>query len=165
VLQEVQLLVGRGDHEVLPEDFGAVVVPAADIDARTTAERRICEHHAPPVTGVRDQGIPVIDQRIAADRAESVKEQVHRREPGGGRTDVDARDKPGSQVCALGRGEVGRVLRDIRMRGEQESARAAGWVDDPVIDRRLDELHHRLDEGTGGEVLARGRLGVPRAAF
>jgi hypothetical protein len=35
----------------------------------------------------------------------------------------------------------------------------------PVVDRRLDDLDHRLDESPRSEVLAGGRLGVPGAPF
>ena len=89
----------------------------------------------------------LVDERVAGDRPEAVKQQVHRRQPRRGGADVDAGDELGAQVLALWRREAGGISRYICVRGEQESARAAGWVDDSVVDRRLDDVDHRLDQG------------------
>lgn len=69
------------------------------------------------------------------------------------------------KVLALRRGEVRSAARDVSVGSEQEATGAAGRVDDPVRDRRLDDLDHRVNEGLRGKVLARSRLGIVGASL
>ena len=139
VLQEVELLVGRRDDEVLALDL-AVLAHLASVGAdhrqrRLAAERRVRQHHGPALAGVGDQGVLDVDERVAVRRPDAVEQQVHRRQPRGAVDELEAGDELVAQVLALGRRQARGVAGGVLVGGEQEAAGAAGRVDDGVSRR------------------------------
>ena len=69
------------------------------------------------------------------------------------------------QVALLVAGEVGVVLRQVLVRGEQKAAGAAGRIADHLARPARDAIHHRLNERARREVLAGAGLDVLRVAL
>ena len=92
------------------------------------------------------QRVAYIDQRTAIGLADAVKQHVHRRQPGRAVDQLDPADATaGEPVALLGRQVAAVMTLDVVMRGEQETARAAGRVADRVVRAGLDAVDHRGD--------------------
>ena len=138
VLDEVELLVARGDDEVLPLDLAgprATSRPSAPTivsdDLRPNGGLDSTTEHRAPGSAIRasltsmsdsPSGVPMpcSSRFIAASRAVPS-------------TSSYPVDEAVAQVVALGRGQVSARAGRVLVRDEQEAAGAAGRVDDRVV--------------------------------
>jgi hypothetical protein len=69
------------------------------------------------------------------------------------------------EVALLVAGEVGVVLREVLVRGEEKAAGAAARIADQLAGLGRDAVHHRLDQRARREVLAGAALDVVGVAL
>ena len=165
---KVQLLVAGGGPEVvaLHDVFlgGGLAVFAHDHRAALLAEGRIGQHHVEALAGVGGQRVGHT-HRHALLGADAMKHQVHRAHARRALHQLPAAEGAVFQLALLVAGEVGEVVRQVLMRGEQKAAGAAGRVADHLARPGRDAIHHRLNERARREVLAGTGLDVLRVAL
>jgi len=88
-----------------------------------------------------------------------VEEEVHRAKSRGVVDDLASRECLIAEEALLIAVEVV-VGGDVVVRGQKEATGAAAGVGDPLARPRLHHVDHRLDQRSGGEVLAGAGLGV-----
>jgi len=167
MLEEVELLVGRGRPEVVAlVGEGLLLTLALFVDYREAGllpERRIREHQVVPIVGLAHKGVFHDHRRVFLlgnlAGADAVEVQVHGAEPGGIVDDLPALERVFAERLLLVAGEVV-VLCDVVLGGEEEAAGPDGGVGDRLGRLRVDGLHRCLDERARGEVLSSTALRV-----
>ncbi len=151
VLDEVELLVGGRDPEVLPV-VGDVIPSGAPVigdhgDGRFLAERRIRQDHARVQPGRPGKRVGHLDRGRPVRLADAVQQHVHRGEPGRAVDEFGAGDGGAPERPALLGGEFGSVMRLNALIGrEEEAAGAARRVVHGVGRPRLQAVDHRCDQ-------------------
>lgn len=92
----------------------------------------------------------------------SVQQQIHRAHPRRALHQIPTAESTLLQLALLLAREVRVVLRDVVVRREKKTARAAGRVAHRLAGLGRDRVHHRLDQRARREILARTRLRVLR---
>ncbi len=165
---KVQLLVAGGGPEVvaLHDVFlgGGLAVFAHDHCAALLAEGRIGQHHVEALAGVGGQRVGHT-HRHALLRANAVQHQVHRAHARRALHQLPAAEGAFLQMALLVAGEVGVVVCEVLVRGEQKAAGAAGRIAGHLTRPGRDAVHHRLNERARREVLAGAGLDVLRVAL
>src|SRR5665213_2519031 len=164
VLEEVQLLIGGRHPEVVANYLKSVpgylpVSPNHRV-RRFRAEWWVGEAHRPPPTGVSGQRVLNFDQTLTIWFPDAVQQHVHGGKSRSSVHEFGARYEVISQVFLLVGRQVLGISAGLFVRDQQETAGAARWIHYGVLHRRLDAVHHRLDEFAWCEVLPRTGLNV-----
>ena len=149
VLNKVDLLVGGGNPEVVPDDLQRVLLGSAifahHLHRGLGAERWVGQHDRPAFAGVSGESVFDLDRARAVSSTHAVQQHVHRCQPGRTVNQFDALHEPFSKVCFLVGGEVLGFLAGVLVSGKQEPAGAASRVGDRVINGGFDTVDHRRD--------------------
>jgi hypothetical protein len=112
-----------------------LAVLAHDHRAALLAEGRIGQHHVEALAGVGRQRVGHLDGHALLG-ADAVQHQVHRAHARRGLHQLPAAEGAFLEVALLVAGEVGVVLHQVLVRGEQKAAGAAGRVADRLAGPR-----------------------------
>jgi len=164
VLHEVELLVRRRRPEVVSDDHELLALALAlgvhDRHRRLLAERRVRQHELEAVARVGLERVVDADRAVGLLGADAVQEQIHHAEAGCVVDDLPAVQRVEAEGALLVGIEVGVVLRDPLVRGEQEAARAARGIADRHPRLGTHHLDERADQRPRREVLTGARLDV-----
>lgn len=165
MLEEVELFVGGRRPEVVPL-VGFLFLRnlsfrADNGDAAFLPERGIGEDNIEALSRIFRQRIADDDRHVPF-APNAVKQKVHRADPRRSVDDFPTFEDFPLESSLFRLSEVGIVMKQVIVRGEQESAGAARRIADRLIRLGGNRIDHRFDQRPRGKVLTGSRFDVLR---
>ena len=171
VLHKVELLVtGRGPEVVAADGGGLLLLRAVaavlfavahQAEAALAAKRRISEDHVKFGLRLGAEAIDDVDRRLLGLLiADAVQKHVHDAEPRGAIDDLPALERLVLEKSALVARHVAIMAGNRVVRGQQESAGAAGGIANFLHGSGLHHIDDGLDQCAGRKILACTAFGI-----